>query len=119
MAAQIVSSVRAAALRNRCLSLAKTCSIGFKSGEYFGMKLLRYVLLVAALCTATKQVHAEIAVNEMFQRFRSGTKMVQEFYLTMQQGNHNGLEAANFYLASQKAAELFVLRKAKRSPANK
>ena len=36
MAAQTVSTVRAAALRNRCLSLAKTCSIGFRSGEYFG-----------------------------------------------------------------------------------
>jgi hypothetical protein len=29
---------RAAALRNKCLSLAKTCSMGFMSGEYFGQK---------------------------------------------------------------------------------
>ncbi len=36
MAAQTVATVRAAALRSRCLSLAKTCSIGFRSGEYFG-----------------------------------------------------------------------------------
>ena len=36
MAAQTASTVRAAALRSRCLSLAKTCSIGFRSGEYFG-----------------------------------------------------------------------------------
>ncbi len=28
----------AAALRNKRLSLAKTCSIGFRSGEYFGRK---------------------------------------------------------------------------------
>ena len=38
MAAQTESTVRAAALRSMCLSLAKTCSIGFKSGEYFGRK---------------------------------------------------------------------------------
>src|SRR3954471_21233532 len=38
MAAQTASTVRAAALRSRCLSLAKTCSIGFRSGEYFGRK---------------------------------------------------------------------------------
>src|SRR5437763_1273300 len=38
MAAQTVSTVRAAALRNRCLSLANTCSIGFRSGEYFGSR---------------------------------------------------------------------------------
>src|SRR5215204_6140537 len=31
----MVSTVRAAHLRRRCLSLAKTCSIGFKSGEIF------------------------------------------------------------------------------------
>ena len=35
---QMVSAERAAALRNKCLSLAKTCSIGFRSGEYFGRK---------------------------------------------------------------------------------
>ena len=38
MAAQTASTVRAAAFRSRCLSLAKTCSIGFRSGEYFGRK---------------------------------------------------------------------------------
>ena len=38
MASQTVSTVRAAALRSRCLSLAKTCSIGLRSGEYFGRK---------------------------------------------------------------------------------
>ena len=38
IAAQTASTVRAAALRSRCLSLAKTCSIGFRSGEYFGRK---------------------------------------------------------------------------------
>src|SRR3954454_3379024 len=38
MAAQTASTVRAAAFRTRCLSLAKTCSIGFRSGEYFGRK---------------------------------------------------------------------------------
>src|SRR5258705_10810746 len=36
----MVSAERAAALRNTCLSLAKTCSIGFRSGEYFGSKEL-------------------------------------------------------------------------------
>ena len=35
---QMVSAERAAALRNKRLSLAKTCSIGFRSGEYFGRK---------------------------------------------------------------------------------
>ncbi|KYK45209.1 hypothetical protein A1D31_35645 [Bradyrhizobium liaoningense] len=38
IAAQTASTVRGAALRSRCLSLAKTCSIGFRSGEYFGRK---------------------------------------------------------------------------------
>src|ERR1700674_3752341 len=38
MAAMRVSNVRAAALRNRCFNLAKTCSIGFRSGEYLGRK---------------------------------------------------------------------------------
>jgi hypothetical protein len=37
MAVQIVSTERAA-LRKRCLILATTCSIGFRSGEYFGRK---------------------------------------------------------------------------------
>jgi hypothetical protein len=31
--------VRASVLRNRVLSLAKTCSIGFRSGLYGGRKL--------------------------------------------------------------------------------
>ena len=34
----MASIVRAAALRSRCLSFAKTCSIGLRSGEYFGRK---------------------------------------------------------------------------------
>lgn len=38
MASQTASTVRAAALRNQCLSLAKNCSIGFRSGEYLGRK---------------------------------------------------------------------------------
>ncbi len=38
MAEQTVSTVRAAALRSKRLSLAKTCSMGFRSGEYFGRK---------------------------------------------------------------------------------
>lgn len=33
MAAQTASTVRAVALRSRCSSLAKTCSMGFRSGE--------------------------------------------------------------------------------------
>src|SRR6478736_5464882 len=38
MAARTVSRVRAAALRKRCLNLAKTCSMGLRSGEYLGRK---------------------------------------------------------------------------------
>ena len=38
MAAHTASTVRAAAFLTRCLSLAKTCSMGFRSGEYFGRK---------------------------------------------------------------------------------
>jgi hypothetical protein len=38
MARQTASTVRVAAFRRKCLSLAKTCSMGFKSGEYFGRK---------------------------------------------------------------------------------
>src|SRR3974377_1886760 len=34
----MASNVRAAAFRSRCLSLAKTCSMGLRSGEYFGRK---------------------------------------------------------------------------------
>ena len=36
MASQRASTVRVAALRSRALSLAETCSIGFRSGEYGG-----------------------------------------------------------------------------------
>jgi hypothetical protein len=39
MAEQTASAVRALAFRSRCLSLAKTCSIGLRSGEYFGRKM--------------------------------------------------------------------------------
>ena len=39
MAAPRASTVRAAALRRRILSLAKACSIGFRSGEYLGRKI--------------------------------------------------------------------------------
>ena len=38
MALQTASMVRSPALRNRCLSLAKSCSMGLRSGEYFGRK---------------------------------------------------------------------------------
>ena len=33
--------------------------------------------------------------------------MIHEFYLTLLQGNHEGLQSANAYLASQKAVEIF------------
>ncbi len=36
MRCQVASTVRSAALRSRILSLAKTCSIGLRSGEYGG-----------------------------------------------------------------------------------
>ena len=36
MVSQTASGVRAAAFRSRCFSLAKTCSIGLRSGEYLG-----------------------------------------------------------------------------------
>lgn len=39
IAAQIVSTARAAASCNRCLSLAKIYSIKFRSGEYLGGEL--------------------------------------------------------------------------------
>jgi hypothetical protein len=71
------------------------------------MKLLRYILFVTGLGVIATQVHAETSVYEMFQRFDSGTKMIHEFYLTTLQGNYSGLESANSYLASQKAAEIF------------
>ena len=41
MASHTASWVRAAALRSQCLSLAKSCSMGFRSGEYFGRKKSR------------------------------------------------------------------------------
>ena len=71
------------------------------------MNLLRRILLVAALGMAATQVRAETVVYEMFQRFDTGTRMIHEFYLTLLQGNYDGLESANSYLASQKAAEMF------------
>ncbi|HEY5953199.1 MAG TPA: hypothetical protein VIT18_02475 [Terrimicrobiaceae bacterium] len=71
------------------------------------MKLLRCIVLVTALGLVSTHVRAEIVVNEMFQRFDSGTRMIHEFYLTLLQGNHDGLQSANSYLASQKAAEIF------------
>ena len=36
MAAETASTVRGASWRSRCLSLAKTCSMGLRSGEYLG-----------------------------------------------------------------------------------
>src|ERR1700738_2108555 len=41
MASQTASVVRFAALRRQCLSFAKNCSMGFRSGEYFGRKKSR------------------------------------------------------------------------------
>lgn len=38
IARQTASMVRAAAFRRKRLSLAKTCSMGFRSGEYLGRK---------------------------------------------------------------------------------
>ena len=38
MASSTAVLVRAAVFRSRCLSLANTCSIGFRSGEYFGRR---------------------------------------------------------------------------------
>src|ERR1700704_2470405 len=38
MASQTASTVRLAALRSQCLSLANSFSIGLRSGEYFGRK---------------------------------------------------------------------------------
>src|ERR1700730_14197125 len=38
MLATTASTVRGASLRKRCFSLAKTCSMGFRSGEYLGRK---------------------------------------------------------------------------------
>jgi hypothetical protein len=38
MVAVTASKLRAAALRKRCFSLAKNCSIGLRSGEYLGRK---------------------------------------------------------------------------------
>jgi hypothetical protein len=38
MASQTVSSDRAALSRSQCLILAKSCSMGFRSGEYLGRK---------------------------------------------------------------------------------
>ncbi len=34
MALQTASAVRLAAFRSQCLSFAKSCSMGFRSGEY-------------------------------------------------------------------------------------
>jgi hypothetical protein len=39
MALRMASAVRAAFLRSNVLSLAKTCSIGLRSGEYLGRKI--------------------------------------------------------------------------------
>lgn len=71
------------------------------------MKLLRCILLATTLGMVATPASAELAVKEMFQRFDSGNKMMHQFYLTLLQGNHNGLKSANSYLASQKAAEIF------------
>src|SRR4051812_29176520 len=70
------------------------------------MKLFRCIVLVATLGMVATQVRAEI-VYEMFRRYDTGTRMIHEFYLTILQGNYDGLESANSYLASQKTAEIF------------
>jgi hypothetical protein len=52
MVSQTASGVRAAAFRSRCFSLAKTCSIGLRSGEYLGRKMS----LAPALALMTAEI---------------------------------------------------------------
>ena len=110
------ASVALSGLTNLCVEpTGITSPIATRGRKCLGetMKLLRSVLLVTALGVVATPAHAEIAVNEMFQRFSSGTKMVHEFYLTTFQGQYSGLEAANSYLESQKAAKIFCPPKGK------
>ena len=62
MAASIASKLRALALRSRVLSLAKACSIGFRSGLYLGKKnslapTLRIAHLIAGVPVTAEVVH--------------------------------------------------------------
>src|ERR1700690_1218736 len=52
LAFAMASYVRASAFRRRVLNLAKTCSIGLRSGEYFGRKTRRAPTFRIALRTA-------------------------------------------------------------------
>ena len=69
-AAVNVSIVRAAALRKRCLSFAKTCSIGFRSGEYFG-----------SLADSFAFVAAEIVHNDEIARPQGGRRNLLDILL--------------------------------------
>ena len=64
MASQTASGVRAAALRSQCLSLAKSFSIGFRSGEYFGRKKSRAPAARMARRTAAALVRAEVVHDD-------------------------------------------------------
>ena len=64
MAWETASSVRGAALRTKALSLAKTCSIGLRSGEYFGRNRRRAPAAVIAFRTAFPFVGAEIVEHD-------------------------------------------------------
>ena len=64
MASETASSVRGAAFQTKPLSLAKTCSIGLRSGEYFGRNRRRAPAALIAFRTAFPFVGSQIVEDD-------------------------------------------------------
>ena len=65
---QTASAVWAAARRSQCLSFAKSCSMGFRSGEYLGRKSRWAPAALMARRTALLFVRPEIVADARPQR---------------------------------------------------
>src|SRR5277367_3343906 len=68
LASATASYVRASAFRSRVLNLAKTCSIGLRSGEYLGRKTRRAPTARMAFRTPLPFVGAEIVEDHSVAR---------------------------------------------------
>src|SRR5215213_1754293 len=73
-ALQTASVVRAAARRSQCLSFEKSCSIGFRSGEYLGRKRRRAPAARMARRTALLLCEPRLSMTTMSPCRRVGTR---------------------------------------------
>jgi hypothetical protein len=74
MASEAASSVRGAAFRTKPLSLAKTCSMGLRSGEYLGRNKRRAPAVLIAFRTAFPLCDPRLSSTTISLRLRVGTR---------------------------------------------